>query len=201
MKEWLDRLFGGSTEMSNDRLIELDDFCGPDQVTLLRLADVFENSSFLLAPYSDVTLDRAFWDLGSNVFAALGDKSIDWALRQRVIKSFEFLFRDLFAVRCWPVLGHLSEESGPLNSACYMWWDFDCWHSTPSSPLLAVMRSTLAIDHVACQESALHGLGHWYYRQHRKEAEGIIEEFLERGQNLRIELRQYAHAARTGNVL
>jgi hypothetical protein len=148
-----------------------------------------------------VTLDRAFWDVGSNVFVALGDTSIDWALRQRVIKSFEFLFRDLFAVRCWPVLGHLSEEGGPLNSACYMWWDLDCWYSTPSSDLLAVMRSTLAIDNIVCQESALHGLGHWYRRQHREEVECIIDEFLGRGQNLRAELRRYAHAARTGAVL
>jgi hypothetical protein len=197
----MDRLFGGSTEMSSERLLELDEFCGPDQITLGRLADVFENSSVLLAPYSEATLNRAFWDLGSNVFPAVGDESIDWALRQRVIRSFEFLFRDLFAVRCWPVLGHLNEEGSPLNSACYMWWDFDCWYSAPSSALRTVMRSTLDIDNVACQESALHGLGHWYDRQHPEEVERIIDEFLGRGQNLRSELRQYAQAARAGLVM
>ena len=82
-----------------------------------------------------------------------------------------------------------------------MWWDFDCWYSAPSSALLTVMRSTLDIDNVACQESALHGPGHWYDRQHPEEVERIIDEFLGRGQNLRSELRQYAQAARAGLVM
>jgi hypothetical protein len=202
MNQWRDRLFGGSTKLSADRLLELDEFCGPDRSTLQRLAEVFESSATLLAPYSDVTLNRAFWDLSSKVFFALGDNSIEWVLRERVINSFEILFREVFAVRCEPVLGHLEEEGSPLNSACYMWWDFDCWYSTPASALLTVMRSILSIDHVACQESALHGLGHWFHwEQSAAAVRRIIDEFLARERHLRTELREYAYSARTGYVL
>jgi hypothetical protein len=200
MKEWMDRLFGGSARASADRLIELDEFCGPNRITLQRLAEVFERNATLLSPYGDETLNRAFWDLSSNVLFALGDTSIEWALRERVINSFEILFRDCFAVRCKPVLGHVSEEGSPLNSACYMWWDFDCWYSTRDSALLASMRSILSIDHVACQESALHGLGHWFHRGQGEAVKRIIDEFLERHRRLPVELREYAHAARTGSV-
>jgi len=201
MEDWINRLFGGCISPSVERLIELDKFCGPNAHTLGRLADVFENGAVLLAPYSDQTLNRAFWDLGSNVFFALGDKSIEWALRKRLINSFEILFREVFAIRCMPALGHLDELGGPLNSACYMWWDFDCWYSTPASALLRVMRAILTINHVACQESALHGLGHWLHRQHAGEVESIIDEFLAHNPHLRIELREYAKSARTGCVL
>jgi hypothetical protein len=171
----------------------------PGESTFQRLAEVFENSATLLAPYSDETLNRAFWDL-SSVWYALGEESIAPSLRQRVVNSFETLFRELFATRCRPVLGHRNEQASPLNSACYMWWDFDCWYSTPGSALLQVMRSTLAIDHVACQESALHGLGHWYHRQQGPAVKSIIDEFLERESHLRSDLRKYAELARVGLV-
>jgi hypothetical protein len=140
MKGWMDRLFGETANTGAPRLIELDEFCGPNLITLQRLAKVFENCAVWLAPYSDERLNRTFWDLSSNVLFVLGDNTIEWALRQRVISSFENLFREFFAVRCKPVLGHLSEEGSPLNMACYMWWEFDCWHSTPSPALLPVMR-------------------------------------------------------------
>src|SRR5260370_39723661 len=153
----------------------------------------------MLTPYSDETLNRAFWDL-SSVWYALGEESIASSLRHRVVNSFEILFREFFATRCSPILGHRNEHGSALNLACYMWWDLDCWNFTPSSDLLEVMRSTLAIDHVACQESALHGLGHWYHRQQRAAVESIIDEFLDRETHLRVELRKYAEAARIGCV-
>ena len=192
----MDLLFGGSHKRG-DRRVKLHEFCAPDERTFQRLAEVFENSAVLLADYSDGTLNQAFWDLGSNVWWALGEDSIPWNLRQRVIISFASLFRDLFANRCSPVLrGHGS----PLNSACYMWWDFDCWRSTLTSALLPVMRSILAIDHIACQESSLHGLGHWYHRQQREAVERIIDEYLEREPHIPAELRKYAYWARQGCV-
>lgn len=196
----MDRLFSGPAESSAARLNELAEFCGPDATTLLRLAEAFENSPTLLAPYSDGSISQAFWDLSSQAFFALGDKSIEFDVRQRVVNSFETLFRDFFAVRCHPVLGHLSEEGSPLNSACFMWWDFGCWFSPSDLSLLPVMRSILAIDHAACQESALHGLGH-QHRRHGAATESIIDEFLSRERHLRIELIEYANLVRTGRVL
>jgi hypothetical protein len=86
-----------------------------------------------------------------------------------------------------------------------MWWDFDCWFAAPD-PLprnphdrafLSSMQSILAIDHVACQESALHGLGHWHHA-HPGAVETIIDGFLKTERP--AALREYAQAARTGCV-
>jgi hypothetical protein len=61
------------------------------------------------------------------------------------------------------------------------------------------MRRILAVDSVACQESALHGLGHWqrHYPTFVREA---IDEFLTTRKNMRRELREYAQCARHGCV-
>jgi hypothetical protein len=205
MNLWLDRLFGETDKDGVDRLMELDEFCPPDNTTFQRLADVFENPAVWLVPYSDHRIAQAFWDLSSSVFGELGKAPADWDLHMRVFNSFEVLFREFFAWRCETVLGHMS-HGGALNTICYMWWDLDCWYSIPDSNMLPMLRSILAIDHVACQESALHGLGH-----ERKilnanpEIEAIIDDFLRddflrRKPDLSPELREYALSARAGVV-
>ena len=201
--EWIDRIFG-EADHACERM-ELDGIRESDQTTLLRLTEVFENPTTVLKPYSDEVLSQAFWDLSNDAFPAVYDMAIDWTIRHRFIRSFEILFRDLFAARCTPTLG--SERGSALNSACYMWWDFGCW-SPATDPLtrnpydsafLASMRSILAIDHVACQESALHGLGHWHHVQSAA-VESIIDEFLKSQPQLSEPLRKYADAARCGRV-
>src|SRR5271165_4796109 len=82
MKDWLDRIFGGPATSDAHRLVELDEFCGPDATTLERLAEVFENAATLLKPHADGSVSQAFWDLNSNVFFALSDESIIGRLAQ-----------------------------------------------------------------------------------------------------------------------
>ena len=200
LKEWVDRVFGHAFPAGVQKLMALDEVCGADQPTLLRLAEVFENAPTLLAHYPDESLNQAFWNLPSQALYVIGTAAIGAPVSERLIRSFEPLFRNFFAVRCHPVLGHYSEEGSPLNSACYMWWDFDCWYSAPDPLLLASMQSILKIDHVACQESALHGLGHWH-RDNPAEVESIIDEFLKRQRHLPPSLREYADSARCGCVL
>src|SRR5437667_4395860 len=56
-----------------------------------------------------------------------------------------------------------------LLGVCYMWWDrFPCiaLARDPNLPTmqetaLRTMASILGFSSIACQESALHGLGHW----------------------------------------
>ena len=119
MQAWLDRLFGETDKYGVDRLMELDEFCPPDNITFQRLAEVFENPAVSLAPYANHRIAQAFWDLSSNVFGDLGRPPEDWDLHMRVFNSFEVLFREFFAVRCEPALGHTS-EGGALNTICYM---------------------------------------------------------------------------------
>ena len=96
----------------------------------------------------------------------------------------------------------------PLNLACYMWWDIIPFGVAPTDAsgrelgeaALGAMADILSIDRVACQESALHGLGHWQ-RRWPTEVARIIDEFLARNANARAELLAYARSARGGCVL
>ena len=88
-----------------------------------------------------------------------------------------------------------------------MWWDILPLIGHPGKPefakldqaALTVMEECLALPSVACQESALHGLGHWnmYFPS---EVQSIIDSFLKSEKNLRPELLQYAKSARSGCV-
>jgi hypothetical protein len=88
----MDRVFGGPGRPSRARRRELfagratyarrrelDEVRGPDRSTLEKLAEVFEGCSTLLVPYSDESLNQAFWDLSSVAFFAVGHTSIEWA--------------------------------------------------------------------------------------------------------------------------
>jgi hypothetical protein len=201
LRTWLDRLIGSRLVENGGEWSEFDDeVCRADRATFERLAQIFENPAVWLAPYSEESIAQAFWDLSSEVFCELGRDPVDWDLHMRVFRSFEVLFRELFAVRCTLELGHLS-QGGPLNGICYMWWDLYCWDFIPRDIFLSMIRTILAIEHVACQESALHGLGHMRkVLDPNPEVEAIIDDFLGQHPNLRPELREYALRARTGIV-
>jgi hypothetical protein len=122
----------------------------------------------------------------------------------------------------------------PLNGVCYMWWDvcplqgnagpspeqdfirateelcdpgprIDPHAADVEAEILGILERTLTLDNPACQEAALHGLGHRRY-QHAAEVERIVDGFLQRrlptwqdapqGESL----RGYALAARVGRV-
>jgi hypothetical protein len=184
---------------------------GPGRIALF-IAEAFERSGALFAPFSDEQLDQGFWYLVDNSCSefmySLVDQSVTPPLRLRALRSFVPLFEQVMAVRCSPHLSHLDEHgANPLNSSCYMWWDIFPIHGCPDVPeraefdseVLVVRRRLLAIPHDACRESALHGLGHWsdFYPG----VANIIDEFLNRTPNLRPELVAYAKSAKTGGVL
>jgi hypothetical protein len=65
---------------------------------------------------------------------------------------------------------------------------------------LRVMGVTLQIDHDACRESALHGLGHWALAYPAR-TDSIIDQWFKAKKNfLRRELLDYARKAKVGNV-
>ena len=116
-------------------------------------------------------------------------------------------FTDVLKPRCSPTLGHLSEEGAPLNLVSYMWWECFPGFTNPDDPQrelvndaeLACLDSILGLESVACQEAALHGLGHWVGREPRCEA--IIDNYLVSGRPARAELGDYARSARKGCIL
>jgi hypothetical protein len=89
-----------------------------------------------------------------------------------------------------------------------MWWDIIPFLGHPGNPvweefdqdILKVMESTLQLDSIACQESALHGLGHWQHQYPERVGE-IINKFSMTHRSLRNELEKYMMNAFVGYVL
>ena len=176
------------------------------------LAQAFEGPQEAFGRFSDAQLDQGLHFLldsgfSSDIFA-LKDPKIGWPKRQRALRSIGTLYRDCFAVRCTQTLAHLNEAGSPLNSACYVWWDLLPLRGEPEKAerkdldqeIMKVLEETLEIAHVACQEAALHGLGHWASK-YPERVSSVVGSFLERRKDARPELLEYARKAREGLVL
>ena len=177
------------------------------------LTRLFSTTELSLAGFSDAQIAQGFTYLLST--SASGDNGWFYStatpteVRLRCIETIENVFANLFARRCATVLGHIDEPgAAPLNSVCYMWWDeFPCL-ALPNDPdcdllhraAIDVMRRTLTRDSIACQEAALHGLGHWA-RYRPNDVAAAVDEFLGNGRGKRAELVSYAQSARCGCVL
>ena len=72
--------------------------------------------------------------------------------------------------------------------------------ATVSGTALTTMEHILGLGSLACQESALHGLGHWQ-RQHASEVARIIDAFVLSHTELDPRLLAYANATRCGCIL
>ena len=160
----------------------------PDQAVAY-LTRLFEEPEPALRWFADGQLAQGLTYLVGT--SASGDNGWFYATsvaveqRLRCVEAVGTFFAKLFASRCTPHLSHLSEAAaGPLNRVCYMWWDeFPCL-ALPDDPhrdamhqaALRTMERLLALDSLACQESALHGLGHWQ-RQHPNEVARIVDAF------------------------
>jgi len=188
-------------------------WAGPGAVTIAYVTRLFEEPEDVLAPYDDAQLGQGFWFLLSNgcsdCMMALYDEAVPVADRARCIASFTNVFRRLFAVRCSPHLSHLDEPgAAAINLPCYMWWNILPLAAAPEDrarreidrAALDVMANVVMLDAIACQESALHGLGHWQHAYPR-EVEDIIDRFIAARPQARAELLAYAKSSRRGCVL
>ena len=157
---------------------------------------------------TDAQINKGLWHL-LGAWTHLYSTRVTAERSVTCIAAIYSLFEHIFALRCAPVLSHLDEPgANDLNSICYIWWDeigihvkrWDRERRDMDQAILDVMRRTLALPNVACQESALHGLGH-NIRGYRDQIASIIEEYLVANPGLRPELRLYAENARIGHVL
>ena len=212
-EEWLKLIFDhpvGGPQWYFD--VEAPFWDAPAEITVDYITKFFASPIPFLKDYTDEQLNQGFWYLVSNgcsdMMFALSEPSVPLEQRLRCLRSFGSVFEQLFAVRCSPHLSHSNEPGAcPLNSACYMWWDLLPLSGQPSvslqkpidSAALEVMANTLALDSIACQESALHGLGHWQ-SAYPAEVAKIIDHFLKENPQLRAELIRYAQSARCGCV-
>ena len=177
------------------------------------LTRLFGDSGFLVEKYSLEQVNQGLRLICSPVsdYCVTARECKDKDLQVKWVLSIKALYRDLFATVCTDFFGHLDagpEPPSPLNGTCYMFWDLDCLEVAiifPGKehlvdPIFEVLADALKLRSIACQESALHGLGH-FQAYHSKRVRGIIDDFLNRNRDLHPDLKDYALNARTGYVL
>ena len=172
---------------------------------------MFSDPVGVLDGLSDEEIGVGLWSVldsgGAGTALALNDASLALDARIGCVRQIRFMYRDLFMSRCAERLGHLSEQGGRLEMICYMFWDVACFGGPAGEregnlfedAVLDLLEDTLYLEHAACQESAIHGLGHRISR-HPERAPAILSRWLRTGPIRDPRLRPYADAARTGCI-
>jgi hypothetical protein len=210
---WLDHLFDHPDNDPDWYFAEGFEFSeiSPQTLTAHTLR-LFEAPVLLMTHFSDQQITSGLKYLIDNscggdirLFSA---PSVPQSDRLELAARIDRVYAQIFGARCSPALGHLSEvPDQPLNMLCYMWWDAIVLESTGDAQfdrefftgLVEAMGRILAIPHAACQEGALHGLGHW--GQHAPDkAAVLIDAYIAENRAARPELVNYAHAARSGCI-
>ena len=185
---------------------------GSPELTLAYLTRMFGAPVESVGKFSDAQLNQGFWYLASKDCSdhmyLLVDASLPEPARLACLAAMKPLFDELFLRRCTNLPSHGQDPAAlsPLNSICYMWWHVLPIHGEPNDPrraafdaaVLALMREILGMGSFACQESALHGLGHWSYF-YRAQVRQIIEHYLHDAPEDAV-LGAYARLAADGKV-
>jgi len=207
--------FGHAVRMhGNPWYMDFDgDWWAPEPRTgIAYLTQLFANGPEVLQWFSDAQIAEGLTGLIDTM--AIGDQP--WMRdpvtpaeeRAAVWPAITRFFEELLAPKCAPILGSLATEMPPpINGVTYMWWESFPGFANPEDPQralvdeaeLAALERILALDSPACQEAALHGLGHWVRKEPRCAA--VIDRYLNSGRAAMPELTQYAEAARCGCVL
>ncbi|WP_309709025.1 hypothetical protein, partial [Armatimonas sp.] len=173
--------------------------------TLAYTTQLFRCAGVLLAPYSDTQVGNGLHALiwqGDSPLTILQDKNLPRFECRACLKGIYRVYKEIFAVRCPEV--SQKELKGELGHICFMWWDifplYDTVRPELNETVLTTLERTLALPHLACQEAALHGLGHWQSANSER-VHGIIDTFLASQKRHRPELVSYAQTARRGMVL
>jgi hypothetical protein len=211
-EQWIDYVFDHAVRFHEPAwYYSHEDWWEPQpQQAIAYLTQLFEAPDPLVEQFADRQIGQGL----SYIFNAgdhcrfLLDDAVPVAARVACVSAMQNLFARIFEPRCAPILSHLDESGGnELSYICYMWWDIMPVEATskPSLPdpiheaCLAVMRDTLKLASPACQESALHGLGHWA-RAYPEFTAATIDAYLAANPQLRPELSRYAQAARFGCI-
>ncbi len=211
-EQWINHVFDHPVPFSGQAWYYGDaDWWEPQpRQAIAYLTRLFEAPDPLIEEFSDSQIGQGLTYLISvdDHCRFLADDAVPADTRVTCISAMRTLFRQIFEPRCVPILSHLDEPGGnELSYICYMWWDVGSLGVTSKprkrDPIheacLGVMRDTLTLPNPACQESALHGLGHWA-RAYQEFTAATIDAYLAANAKLRPELVRYAQAARAGCV-
>lgn len=141
---------------------------------------------------------------------------VPYVLKEQLLESILNLFAKTFApllgdnIMNHNIQGDYEQPGLNMGIACYMWWDdFFTWGKDCDDEfqldtrILQMFSQILKIPSLACQESALHGLGHWHSAYPTDVAQ-IIEIYLYENRDLNVKsnsLFQYATRAAKGQIL
>lgn len=153
--------------------------------------------------------------MGELIWYAMGSGTEWWRFYEDVaVETVESTILSLRALYEHCFAPHLTEwrgvgtASAKLETACYMLWDIDGGPDTvvihaESDRLRAacygVLSFALSLPSLACQESALHGLGHSIFTR-AEPGRSIIDKWRSSAPDIPPELEQYANAAWSGCV-
>ena len=221
-EEWVELIFNHQVAEKDvdfmnwyniDKYVDLEDEFSEIEKTHY-LTRLFENATTDLVKYSDKQINEGLYyligEFSSNYSIAWKSDEVEWADKKRFIMSIYSLFANFFANKCSNSL--VNEAKNPINGVCFMWWDTMPMYLPENYPLriqieqmfLGIMKKTLQLKSVACQQAALHGLGHYYDDENPKATQVIIDEYIKsfRGKHDDItkKLLEYAMYVRTGNV-
>ena len=183
----------------------------PPSQELQHLTQLFADPVAALEGLTDEEIGVGLWSVldsgGAGTALALNDATLPLDARIACVHQIRTLYKELFVPRCSERLGHLSEQGGRLEMICYMFWDVACFGGPAGQregnlfedAVLDVLEDALYLAHAACQESAIHGLGHRMGR-HPERAPAVLDRWLRAGPVRDDRLRPYAEAARTGCI-
>jgi hypothetical protein len=178
---------------------------------LALLSRLLEDPARALAGRAPDAVAAGLWSVldsgGAGTALALGDPDLPLDERIACVRLLPRLYESVFVPGCREVLGHLDPDGRPLETTCYMVWDIAAFGGPPGDrsgnlledAVLDVLADVLAIEHAACQESAIHGLGHRVAR-HPERAPDLLRRWLRSGPVRDPRLRAYAEAAVTGSI-
>ncbi|MFK4794240.1 hypothetical protein [Sphingobium sp. ZW T5_29] len=175
------------------------------------LTRLFSDPVPALAWFSDAQIAQGLTYLMNT--SASGDsgwlysQDVPVGARRRCIEAIAVRFEQIFVPRAPQILSHIDEPGNALSIPCYMWFDVMPSVALADDPereglhaaMLETMERILRSDNAACQEAALHGLGHWASACPSAVA-AIIDRYLEADGGRRAAINAYARAARCGCV-
>ena len=158
-----------------------------------------------LRPFSDdqvgYGLNYIFSNLLSDHVFSFHSEEVSQPLKTAAILAMKRLYEDCFDLRCPP---KSENPNSRLNHIAFMLWDVSPLgrpKERDSNAFLAVMdvlESALYLKNRVCVEGALHGLGHFHYRNPPL-IEKIVDRFLATAP-AHPEVKAYARQARRGMV-
>lgn len=211
-EQWIDHCFHKGRALNLD-VPELPNEPSP-QVLASYMRRLFQNSTGCLEVRTSDEIASGLWyifGINSNYWWEVRSPAVPELEQAETVLSIAKFYRDFLDHRCddsgrFPARS--TSHFNRLDGAVYMLWDMDCLEGAAMiykeshlvEPIFSVLKQALDCKSVACQISALHGLGHLQMYNHEI-VNQIIEPFIREHRAALPWVEKYAGRALIGHVL